>query len=113
MGEPEILLAAVRAALQADVIVVSVHAADELPLDLYVWIDVWLPRRSARMGALVALIGVPGKPASQAVRTQEYLQAVARRAELDFMTHERLVPDELNGASTRTIMEEAGVSAST
>ena len=99
LGEPETLIAAVQAALLADVIVVSVHAADELPLDLYVWIDVWLPRRSSRMGALVALIGASGKPTPQAVRTQEYLQAVARRAELDFMPHECRVPDEMSFAS--------------
>jgi hypothetical protein len=43
-----VLLDAVRAALVADVIAISVYAADELPLGLYVWIDAWLPRRNSR-----------------------------------------------------------------
>src|SRR5580658_2002961 len=43
LGDPEILAKAICAALTADVIVVSVYAADELPLDLYTWFDLWLP----------------------------------------------------------------------
>jgi len=58
LSDPGILLDAVRAAVAADVIVISVYAADELPLDLYVWIEAWLPRRLSRRGALAALVGV-------------------------------------------------------
>jgi len=76
---------AVRAALVADLIVVSVHAADELPLGLYVWIDAWLPRRTSREGALTALIGADEPQDPQSSRTREYLQAVARKAQLDFI----------------------------
>ena len=80
-----VLLEAVRAALVADVIVVSVYAAEELPLGLYVWIDAWLPRRSSRVGALTALIGVDQSQDPPSIRTREYLQAVARKAQLDFI----------------------------
>ena len=79
------LLAAVRAALVADVIVVSVYAADELPLDLYVWINAWLPRRNSREGAFTALIGTAEAQDSQSVRTHVYLHAVARKAQLEFI----------------------------
>jgi hypothetical protein len=92
LSDPEMLLEAVSAALSADVIVVSVYAADELPPEFCAWIDVWLPRRLSRVGALAALIGVAGKPAPEAIRTQEYLQAVARRGQLDFLPHERRLP---------------------
>ena len=92
LSEPGILLDAVRAALRADVIVVSVHAAAELPLDLYVWIDAWLPRRLSRVGALAALIGVARQPDPHAIHTHEYLQGVARKAELDFLPQERRLP---------------------
>ena len=64
-----ILLEAVHAALVADVIVVSVYAAEELPLDLCVWFEAWSPRRPARAGALTALIGVAEPLDSQFVRT--------------------------------------------
>jgi hypothetical protein len=80
-----ILLEAVRAALVADVIVISVHAADELPLGLYVWIDAWLPRRTASEGALTALIGADEPQGPESFRTREYLQAVARKGHLDFI----------------------------
>ena len=85
LSDLRILLAAVRAALVADVIVVSVYAADELPLDLYVWINAWLPRRNAREGAFTALIGADQPQDSQSVRTHDYLRAVARKAQLDFI----------------------------
>jgi hypothetical protein len=41
LGDQGILLDAVRVALVAGVIVVSVHAAHDLPLDLYVWFEAW------------------------------------------------------------------------
>jgi hypothetical protein len=89
LRDPGVLLEAVRAALLADVILVSVHAADELQLELHVWIDAWLPRRLSRAGALTALIGVAEPSNSQSVRTLEYLKAVACKAQLDFIPQER------------------------
>jgi hypothetical protein len=94
LHDPQILIQAVHAALAADVIVVAVHAAEELPSELCAWIDVWLPRRSARAGAVVALVGVAGAPAAPAIRTQRYLQTVAHQAQLDFVLHERKLPAE-------------------
>ena len=89
LGDHGVLFDAVHAALVADVIVVSVYAADELPLDLYVWFQAWLPRRPTRVGALTALIGVDESLDFRFARTQEYLQAVARKAQLDFFPHQR------------------------
>jgi hypothetical protein len=79
LSDHRILMDAVRAALMADVIVVSVYAADELPLDLYVWVTAWLPRRPSRVGALTALIGVAEKIDSQFMSTHGYLKALAPR----------------------------------
>jgi hypothetical protein len=97
LSDPAILLHAVQAALVADVILVSVHAADELPRDLCVWIDAWLPLRPPRVGALTALIGVAQPLEPQSVRTLDYLQAVARKAQLDFIPQhcQRPVPTPL------------------
>lgn len=92
LSDLEILLAAVRAALVADVIVVSLYAADELPLDLYVWINVWLPRRNLREGVFTALIGADRPQDSYSVRTHGYLQAVAHKAQLDFIPLLQPVP---------------------
>lgn len=92
LGDPEILDHAVRAALVADVIVVAIYAADQLPLDLYVWFAAWLPRRLSRAGAFAALIGVEEPKDVQTARTFDYLQAVARKARLDFIPQERKRP---------------------
>jgi hypothetical protein len=84
----------VRAASEADVLVVSVRDAGELPIGLYAWIDAWMPSRAGRAGALVALIGVPPEPSAQAGRAHGYLEAVARKAGLDFLPRERKLPEE-------------------
>ena len=85
LSDPGVLMEAVDSALLADVIMVSVYAAEELPLNLYVWITAWLPRRPTRAGAMTAWVGVAEAQDSQTIRTIEYLQAVARRAKLEFV----------------------------
>ena len=103
LGDPAILVEAVRAALAADVIVVSVYAADELPVDLYVWFDAWLPRRRSRSGALAAVVGVDTPLQLQSLRTFDYLEAVARRAQLDFIPDERVRPAASPPAVTKPV----------
>jgi hypothetical protein len=91
--QPGSIADAVWSAAQADVIMIAVRSPGELPVELCVWIDAWLPRRTRSAGALVALIGLP--PAASTARAshiQEYLCAVARRGRLDFMPREREVP---------------------
>jgi len=89
LSDPGVLMEAVSSALEADVIVVSVYAAEELPLNLYVWVAAWLPRRLSRTGAMAALVGVAEPQDSQTARTIEYLEAVARRAQLEFVPQAR------------------------
>jgi len=112
LSHPALLVHAVRAALAADVIVVSVYAAHELPLDLYVWIDAWLPRRPARVGALRALVGVAQPLESHSVRTMDYLQAVARKAQLDFIPQECQRPAATPASSSQGIAERDGAAGS-
>ena len=90
---------AVQAAAEADVLVISVRDAEELPPCLYVWIDGWMPRRA---GALVALIGVPAQPDKQCDHASQYLKAVARRTGLDFLPRERKLLDESVALSARS-----------
>lgn len=111
LSDPGILLNAVRAAVAADVIVISVYAADELPLDLYVWIEAWLPRRLSRRGALAALVGVAQPLDSPSVRTLEYLQALARKAQLDFIPQQRERPAASVVSSIDLITEPASTAA--
>jgi hypothetical protein len=111
LSDPGTLLEAVRAALAADVIVIAVYAVEELPLDLYVWIDAWLPRRLSRVGALAAVIGVAETREPQSVRTREYLQAVAHKAQLDFVPLERQRSVVFTAASIKGAAERAGATS--
>jgi hypothetical protein len=85
---------AVHAAAEADMLVISIRDAGELPTLLYVWIDAWLPRRAGRAGALAALIGVPSKPDVLSGRAYAYLESIARQTGLDFLPQERRLPEE-------------------
>ncbi len=91
LHQPEILQEATEAAIQADVIVVAVRAAAEVPNELRAWVNAWLPRRRQPVGALVALISVPAACGPWAWRTRDYLETVAHRGGLDFLPHERKV----------------------
>jgi hypothetical protein len=92
LGDPEVLKDAVLTTVPADVILISIYDAKELPVDLCVWIDAWLPRRSLPTGALIALISVPGQTSAQLEHARGYLRAVARKGRLDFLLRERKLP---------------------
>ena len=92
LARPSVLAEAIRSAARADVVVVAVSAAEELPRELYAWIEAWLPRRVGGKGALVALIGLPEAASQRAARVQDYFQAVAREAWLGFFPQQRLLP---------------------
>ena len=93
LSQPCSFSGAVRAATKADVLMVSVRDARELPLELESWIECWLPGREGRPGALVALIGVPPQPDAQLGCAHSYLADVARRGGLDFLPRERKLPE--------------------
>ena len=69
--------------LEADLIIISVPRAEELPGGVKRWIDLWLRRKGSRPGVLVALLDPPydGAPFS----TEAYLQLVAKRGRMEFL----------------------------
>jgi hypothetical protein len=92
LAAPQILHDAVRAAAQADVIVLSLRDAEELPLNLRDWIEAWLPRRELPVGALITLIGVADESKASSLHARRQLEAVARRARMDLLLEERRPP---------------------
>jgi hypothetical protein len=102
----------------ADVILVSIYDAEELPKDFRVWMDAWLARRYLPAGALIALISVPGELSVQTKLARDYLRAVARKGRLDFLLRERRLPVTSRGYffmekatewndSTTSVLQEA------
>jgi len=110
LHEPGALKDAILAAIEADILVVSVSAAGEMPLDVNRWIDLWLPRRAQRAGALVAVIGVPQQASAASARIRDYLRDVASLARLDFLLQEQRLPGELAGRWYGDIPERARAS---
>jgi len=92
LGQPQVLQEATYAAIEADILSLVVRAAPELPLNLYRWLDSWLPSRPHRAGALIAMLGVPHEPSEFPGRIRECLRNVARLAHLDFLPRERRFP---------------------
>ncbi len=89
LNSPAVLAGAVSTALRADVMVVSVYAAEALPRPVYAWVDSWLPHRPKAAGALMALIAMPSRPAHRLEQVRDYLRVVARQGHLDFLVEER------------------------
>ncbi len=92
LHDPLALEAAIEAAVLADVLVIAVSGDEALPASIDRWIDSWLPRRLDRVGALVAIIGLPSQASNFTGRIRDYLRDVATLAHLDFLLHERMLP---------------------
>jgi hypothetical protein len=93
LNQPTVLTGAVSTALQADVLMVAIRAAEGFPLPFHVWVNSWLPHSAAGKAALVALISLPQFPSLALDRGREYLRAVARQGRLDFVLEERRLPE--------------------
>jgi len=85
--DPIIIFDAARAAAEAFVVVVSLHAAEELPRELCEWTSLWSNRDQVEGGLMVALIGTKGIP-SHIAPTKDYLRSVAQSQSLEFLCHE-------------------------
>ena len=83
LSEMRLAEQAAQAAMLADMLVISAHPGRGLPLVFTQWIEGWLPRRTQRESVLVALIGSPEDSSEDAACN--YLQAIARRAGMDYL----------------------------
>jgi hypothetical protein len=92
LSDPEIQQEAISAATQADVIVVSIHAARVFPVNFYSWVDGWAAERRQREGALIGLVGV-SRESHTSDEPQEYLRVIARLAGLEFLLREQTVAE--------------------
>ncbi len=92
LTHPRVLPEAVAAGAIADILLVSLRASTGVPLALSVWVEGWLARRGHLAGTLVALLGTSTVPPVERVPAQQYLEAAARRAKLEFMPRQRALP---------------------
>jgi hypothetical protein len=88
---PEIRDLAVRAAAQAELVILSSHGRAELPPEIRDWIEKWPELVTYSDPALVALLDKP-KTKRGGSSTLAYLRSVADRNEIDFFLHTTFSP---------------------
>ena len=74
---------AAEEASTSDLVIISVHQAEDLPDEVKSWIELWLSHKGTRPAVLLALLDAANEEA--AGPTQTYLQDVARRGGMNFL----------------------------
>jgi len=78
---------AADAAVEANMVILSIRAHDELPRTHKLWLEDWISRRHHRKAALVVMVAGTNAPGHEAAPALAYLQNAARLARMDFFTH--------------------------
>ena len=107
LNQPSDRMNAALAAIEADILVVSLSATRELPNSINRWVDSWLPYRPERAGLLMAILGVPQQPGHFLSRIHEYFHDVASVARLDLLPRQRLLPAAHPGVVDETTAEDS------
>lgn len=87
-------------AAKANMIILSLRDAPDLPQGPRAWIDSWLPRRGVQKAALVALVAGQGPREESKAPLLPSIENVAREAQMDFFLH--WVEPDAPKSSTRT-----------
>ena len=102
---------ATDAALDANMVILSLHARQELSPAHKAWIESWASRRPHRKAALVAMIADAGRPERDAPSMVAYLQNAARLAHMDFFPHAFDLPQPTLQRSNEQLADRAPVVA--
>jgi len=78
---------AADAAVEANMVILSIRASEDLPRTHKLWLEDWISRRHHRKAALVVMIAGTSVPEREAATVLAYLQNAARLARMDFFTH--------------------------
>jgi hypothetical protein len=89
LAEPRAFDRAMRAALQAELLILCVRAAKDLPLAFYAWADSWLPYRRHAAGTFALVLGLPEREGGRSHLMKQHLYSVARLAGMTFVVAER------------------------
>ena len=96
---------AADAATDANMIIVAVRDGLQLPATAKSWIEKWLPFKTDRQSALVALIAEPHDAAGGSCPVQVYLRNVALQTGMDFFCH-AFGPPEAGRVHARETIEQ-------
>ena len=94
LAHPLIADAAIRAAAEATILMVSLRDAAVPPPSLCVWNEGWLAKRLSATGLLVSIVGVHPRHTDHIAQLDDYLRAIALRGSLDYLPRQQLLPPE-------------------
>jgi len=100
---------ATEAAVDANMVILSLNARRELAPAHKTWMEGWVPRRAHRKAALVTLIAGAGQPERDTPSMLAYLQNAARLAHMDFFPHSFDLPKPTLQWSPDPLAERARV----
>src|SRR4051794_7290746 len=107
LADSKELHAAAEDAAEADLILFSVHAGNELPRPVQEWIEAGLARRRKTGGAVAILIGPAQAPRAANWPIDCYLRYLAERAAMDFWVSTPFETSEPMPDSLNTFIERA------
>ena len=86
---------AADAAVDANMVILSIRAREDLSPTHKLWIEDWISRRSPGKAALVVMIAGTTDPERDAAPAIAYLRNAARKGRMDFFTHAFELPPPL------------------
>jgi hypothetical protein len=99
---PKLRELAAKDAAMADIIIISCHAREDLPVEVKAWTELWLSEKSNPI-ALVALFSGAPEEADQAHFIRSYLDGVAKRGQMEFFSQPGDRPGDRNLFSTSSV----------
>ena len=105
--DPKLSRMAAQAAAQADMIIFSAHADDELSAAVRSWIESWVPKKEKQPSALVALIGTIEDPQKGLTPAHFYLRNVAQRAKMDYLPQAMVPLSDAQCGSVDSVLRRA------
>lgn len=108
-GHPQVMSEAVKAATQADVLMVAVQGRATVPEELAHWTREWLAQRWEKAGALIALVGLSECRETAAAGTLEFLRLAAHQAGLDFLPQSKSWASEPLALFQQQVAQKASV----
>jgi hypothetical protein len=98
---------AADAAVEANMVILSIRASEDLPRAHKLWLEDWISRRHHRKAALVVMIAGTSVPEREAATVLAYLQNAARLARMDFFTHAFELPGSPRETSAAVLPGQA------
>ncbi len=107
LQDDSLMAQAIDDATAANMIILSLSARPCLPLPGKAWIENWAARKAKRKSALVALLDMSHQPAAAPNQIQDYLQQIARSANMDFFFHATDAGMEKHLCTVETLVKQA------